>query len=169
MLGGDGPLLATPSLAVDHARFELSRLFDRVGQMLHDLLPAILGGERDALAAIEQQDDEVDTLYGHIISYPGRISEQTLRDARTTELLYRIAIANATESMGDVIETDLVGSGRELLRTGVRISPATAKVIEQFHAEVSNALGFTRIAVIARDPEAASRVVVLGDEAGEDS
>jgi phosphate:Na+ symporter len=156
LLLGPAPLLFAAQLldALDqHASL--------VEEILQAVLPAMLEGDRDALASIAERDDAVDTLYEHIISYLGRISEQRLGDRETAELMHLVSLTNAIENTGDVIETDLVSKGEELVSAGVRISPATAKVIEQFHGEVARALGDARIALAEADSAAARRVVAM--------
>ncbi|TFG94125.1 MAG: Na/Pi cotransporter family protein [Myxococcales bacterium] len=157
----DEALLATPALALQQVHRELERLMQLVEEMLQAVLPAMLEGNREALASIAERDDAVDTLYEHIISYLGRISEQRLGDRETAELMHLVSLTNAIENTGDVIETDLVSKGKELVSAGVRISPATAKVIEEFHGEVARALGDARSALAEGDGAAARRVVAM--------
>ena len=88
-------LLRTPGIALAKARMEMLRMSYRVRSMLEDVLPAMLDGDRDALADVRERDDEVDALHGLILEYLGQISQMQLseeasaprRVVRRTDLL----------------------------------------------------------------------------------
>jgi phosphate:Na+ symporter len=155
----DDSLLTTPAIALDCVRRELVHLGELVQRMLEDVLPAILASDRDALRELQRMDDDVDRLYANIIEYLGRISEGSLTQAETSQLLQLMSIANALESAGDTIETDLVGRRSSHMGDHVSISPATIKVISEFHLEVSRAMQSVVTAIDHRDSESAQRVV----------
>jgi len=157
----DKALLSTPAIALDHARRELVRVGELVERMLAALLPALLTGDRDTLRAVAGMDEDVDRLYHEVIAYLGRISERTLTQPETAELLHLMSIANSLESVGDTVETNLVGRGEGRVAGNVRISAATTKVISEFHEEVSRALAAAVGAVDGRDAEAASEVLEM--------
>ena len=64
-----------------------------------------------ALASIAKMDEEIDTLHRHIIAYLGRVSQVELTEARSRDLIGLMEAANDLESIGDLIETDLVELG----------------------------------------------------------
>jgi phosphate:Na+ symporter len=155
----DLDLLDTPSLALDRARLEILHMGDRVREMLAAVLPAMLGGEREEVEAVSRMDDAVDLLHGHIVTYLGQVSQGELTQAQTQELINLLSTANDLENVGDIIETNLVSLGSQRIARGVRVSPPTRKVIEEFHAAVSKALDAALQAVTQKNEEAA-RVVV---------
>jgi phosphate:Na+ symporter len=155
----DESLLSTPSLALDRARLEILRMGDRVREMLAQILPAMLTGTRESLESIRKQDDAVDTLHGHIVTYLGQISRTALTDSQTRELIKLLEAVNDLENIGDIIETNLVTLGLERIEYGVRVSEPTHKVIEDFHAAVARALDASIQATTQKNEEAA-RVVV---------
>lgn len=154
----DDNLLATPSLALDRVRQEILRLASRVKAMFVDILPAMLTGTRSDLDAVAARDDEVDFLYGEIVAYLGRVSHAPLQEDQTTDLVHLMEIAGDLENIGDVIETNLVGLGRQRLERGVVVSAETRRVLEAFHAEVLHALDAAELAVTQGNVDAA-RVV----------
>jgi phosphate:Na+ symporter len=155
----DDALLDTPSLALEHARREIVRIGEFTASMLEAILPAMLEGDEQALRDVEERDQTIDVLHRHVVAYLGRLSQKGLTDAQTAELLLLLAIANSFESAADVIETDLVRSGRLRADSEVRISPSTAKLIGEFHVEVSRALRGALAAVEAWDSELAGEVI----------
>jgi phosphate:Na+ symporter len=157
----NGALLGTPSLALEQARREIVRTGEIVERMLVALLPAMLTGSRDALGEVEEMDRAIDALYEHIVSYLGELGQTGLTESETRELMHLMELANAIESVGDVIETDLVARGRQRLSDRVLISPATQKVIEEFHGRVVEALHDVVEAVSTRDARRAEQVVAM--------
>ncbi len=72
--------------------------------------------------------------------------------------------ANDLESIGDIIETNLVGLGTRRIDQGISVSEATKRVIEQFHATVAGALNQALLAVTQKNAQAASDVVSMKEE-----
>ena len=60
-------LLHTPSLALDAARHEIKRMGKRVDLMNSAMMPAVLNGNREALQAVREMDEEVDILLSTLL------------------------------------------------------------------------------------------------------
>lgn len=155
----DLDLLGTPTLALDRARLEILHMGDRVREMLAEVLPAMLDGDRERVEAVARMDDAVDLLHGHIVTYLGQVSGGSLTESQSQELIKLLSAANDLENVGDIIETNLVSLGLQRIANGVNVSPSTRKVIEGFHGAVSKALDAALQAVTQKNEEAA-RVVV---------
>ena len=154
----DKELLRTPTLALDRARLELLRMADRVREMLKRILPAVLTGDRWSLLEVETLDDEVDALHGHIITYLGLISQTRLSEQSTQELIDLMEATNDLESIGDLIETNLVGLGLSRVEEGLSVSPATQQVLMELHGVVAEALDLSMMALSQKNADAARRV-----------
>ena len=163
----DEELLSTPSLALDRVRLEVLNMGERVQGMLDGIMPAILTGNRETLATIEQMDDEVDILYEQIISYMGAISKRQLTDQQTQELLALMAAVGDLENIGDTIETNLVVLGNERIDAGVSISEPTRKVLNDFHKVVNKAFSLAVQAVSQSNEQVATMVIAMKDEVSE--
>ena len=157
----DEALLETPSLALERVRLEIGHMGDRVKDMLEQIMPAILNGDRGSLRAVAKIDDEVDILHGYIVTYLGRISQNTLTEEQTHDFINLMAVTNDLENIGDVIETDLVHQGYEGIEQGVSISDATRKILLELHHVVSNAVDMARDAVMENDQIAAQEVIAM--------
>ena len=127
--------------------------------MLEAVAPAMLGGGEEQLTAVQEMDQDIDRLHAGVIDYLGRLSQRTLTGRETTELIHLMSVCNAFESMGDVIESDLVRRGRERLADGVEVSDPTVKVIREVHQSVVDAARNAVLALKDGDPELAGRVV----------
>ena len=157
----DMELLTNPSLALDRARMEILNMGDQVREMMTETLPAVLTGNKESLAEIAEMDNNVDRLYGHIVTYLGKVSKEGLTESESEEFMELMEAANSLESIGDVIETNLVTLGYERIEDEVQISQATREVIEDFHAGVLRALDMSLVAVTQRNPSAAMQVIEM--------
>ncbi|MBL7008240.1 MAG: Na/Pi cotransporter family protein [Planctomycetes bacterium] len=155
----DEDLMSTPSLALDRARLEILHMGDTARDMLQRILPALTTGSEQDLREIEILDDRVDALHGFIVTYLGRISRTRLTDGQTAEFLKLMEAANSLENIGDVVETNLVQLGRSRIEQRLRISDATRRVLQEFHATVVRALDQALLAVTQKNPEAARAVL----------
>jgi phosphate:Na+ symporter len=160
----DEGLVRTPAFALDRARLEMLHMGDRVTSMLDDILPVTLGGDRENLRGFSVRDDEVDQLHGEIVTYLGRVSQETLTEAQKDELLKLMEATNDLENIGDIIETNLVRLGHSRLDDGVHVSAATAAVLEEFHLAVSRALDMALLAVSQKNEAAAAAVIEMKTE-----
>ena len=155
----DEELLETPSLALDRCRLEILHMGDQARAMMTSICPAMLTGTAEELQAVEDMDDRVDALYAQIVEYLGRISRMKLTAGQTDELVRLMSAANELETIGDTIETNLVGMGRARLEAGITISDATTEVIRGFHATVSQGLDIALMAITQKNEEYARQVV----------
>ncbi len=160
----DEELLSTPSLALDRVRLETLHMSERVQEMLDQIMPAILQGERETLLSVKKMDDEVDFLYEQIIDYLGRISKRSLSDSQTEELLRLMEAVGDLENIGDIIETNLVTLGLDRIKAGFSISAPTRKVLTDFHEMVLKAFKIAVQAVSQENEQAAQAVVSMKEE-----
>lgn len=160
----DPELLTTPSLALDRARLEILNMGDQARSMMVAALPAVLTGTRESLSQVSAMDNAVDTLHGHIVTYLGRVSQEGLTEDQSGEFIKLLAAANDLESIGDVIETNLVSLGLQRIDSGVLVSPETTGVIQEFHAATLRALDLALQAVTQKNPTAAAHVIRMKEE-----
>jgi phosphate:Na+ symporter len=155
----DEELLSTPSLALDRARLEILHLGDLVMEMMHQILPAMVSGEKEDLEKIAEMDDGVDLLHGQIVTYLGKISRHTLTEDQTAEFLKLMETTNDLENIGDIIETNLVMLGSDRIDEQVSISEPTQEIIREFHGAVTRALAAAMQAATQKSEEAANVVI----------
>ncbi len=154
-------LLGTPALALDRVRMEVSHMGGVVEEMLDEIMPAILSGDKATLHKIHRRDDEVDILYAQILEYMGQISKGPMTEAQTDELLELMTALGNLENIGDTIETNLVGLGEDRIDAGVSISQPTREVLSNFHTVISSATAKAIEAVAQNDREAAEAVLAM--------
>ena len=160
----DTGLLRTPDIALAKARMEILRMASRVQGMLVDFLPAILDGDIDTMADVEERDDEVDELHGLVLEYLGRISQEKLSEDSSAELVDLLEATNALEAIGDLVETNLIALGYEKIESSVTVSRETRSLIERYHQLVVEAFEMALVAVIQKDQGAARTVTGMKRE-----
>lgn len=160
----DRELLRTPAFALDRARLEMLRMADRIRGMLTAIMPAVLDGPRSRLSDVEAMDDEVDALHAYIIAYLGDISQERLSEDETEELISLMDVTNDLESIGDILETNLVSLGFSRLDQSLAISEATRKVLGEFEAAVAEAFNLSMMALTQKNEEAARKVLSMKSE-----
>lgn len=159
----DEELISTPSLALDRVRLEVLHMGETVQEMLKNIMPAILKGNKESLTAVRDLDDQVDILYEQIVDYMGRISKNTLTDQQTEEFLKLMEAVSDLENIGDTIETNLVDLGFDRIKAGVSISAPTRKVLTGFHQVITKAFMAAVQAVSQNNEEAANVVTSMKD------
>ncbi len=159
----DDSLFDTPSLALDRVRLEIGHIGDRVRDMLGQIMPAILSGDRSALREVARIDDDVDVLHGHVVTYLGKISRKELTEDQTHQFVNLMSAVNDLENIGDVVETDLVHLGNQRISEGVSISPSTRQVLTEVHRAVATATDLAIRAVVENNPDLAREVIDMKD------
>ncbi|QYZ67556.1 MAG: Na/Pi cotransporter family protein [Gammaproteobacteria bacterium (ex Lamellibrachia satsuma)] len=154
----DDELLETPTLALDMARLEIGRAGQQVREMLNQIMPALLGGDRKLLAEIGEMDDKVDVLHEQIVGYLGKLSGERLNQQQTETVLNLMSTINNLENLADLIETDLVGLGYKRLEENLQISPETQRMLNHLHTQVSRAVELALQAVKLQDTNRADQV-----------
>ncbi len=157
----DTELLRTPALALDHCRLELARMARRTQEMVDTALPAVLGGTKQDLINLENMDVEIDSLERQIIQYLGKISTKRLSRSESAEVTALIEATTALESIGDIMETNMVSLGHSRLDQDLVVSEVTRDVIVDFHQTVSSALDLALSALTEQDQAKAKRVVKM--------
>ncbi len=160
----DESLIETPSLALDAARREIVRMGKYVRAVVREAAPAVLSGSQDDLDRIHLLDKDIDVLHSEIVDFLSWVSRRELSRAETANLHDYLNIATMFESIGDVVETDLVKAGEERLKSGIAISPETQELLVLMSKKVLWAIGKARKAVRHDDPELALEVIRAKDD-----
>jgi phosphate:Na+ symporter len=147
----DEDVLGAPALALELAERELVRLGEAVREMVDEVVPTVLHGNAEQLDALGDRDQRVDAIYADLLDYLGAIGQQELTPDQGRELLAAISIASTLETIGDVVENNLVPLGHRRLAEGVLSSPRSARTAAAFHASVAEQLRAAVVALEQRD------------------
>lgn len=155
----DDDVLDTPDVALELSRRELGHLGDEVVAMVDATMPTVLHGSEEALVELEERDQRVDAIHAELLRYLGNIGLHEISDRQSDELLRAISIANDLETIGDVVQTNLVQVGRRRLRDGVVPSEATTEAVGTFHELIADRLRTTVKAITDDDRHLAQEIV----------
>ena len=150
--------MQTPELAFEFVGMELGRLGASALRMVSGSLPPVIHGSREDLDHLEKMDNEVDSLHGALITYLGRLSQENLTDKQSQQLYDYIAAANYLENIGDMIETNLVEIGIQILNQNLQISDSTEEVLQALHEKVCWSVEQAIEALVAFDKNLAAEV-----------
>ncbi|MDJ0784756.1 MAG: Na/Pi cotransporter family protein [Desulfosarcinaceae bacterium] len=154
-------LLVTPALALQRARLETAHMAEILQKMFSGVRRGLLTQNRAALTKVRQMDDQLDILQGEILQYLGAIRTRTLTAEESRELVLTMKAASHLESLGDVIETELVGIGFRSLELGKRPGKTARFLFNMLGARLDTALEEIVNALGQGDQRAASRVLAM--------
>jgi phosphate:Na+ symporter len=157
----DDALIATPSLALERTRYEIGHMGEYVNEMLTHGIPMLLAGDREQIKEISRIDDKVDFLYKEIVAYLGKVSAKQLTDSQARELSNLLSAVNDLESIGDIIETDVVDMAEQCFSNDVHISEATQSVLGGLHTTIAGSVERALHSVAKSDAEAAEGVISM--------
>jgi phosphate:Na+ symporter len=146
-------------MALAATRRELQRMSVSVDHMLVASMPMVLHGDKHSLKTIAKMDNEVDILYKYIVQYLGEMNKRSLNQEESRELSSLLAATNSLESIGDIIETNLIYLGKQRIKNGIEISQETQDLLLQIHAEVIQMVKLSVDAVIEKDFSKARQVL----------
>jgi phosphate:Na+ symporter len=142
-------------------RLEIARMGEIVQQMLTGLRTGWLERDRGKLEEVQMMDDQVDVLESEILKHLGAIRTQSLTEQESTEVALAMKVADGFESVGDVIETDLVRLGYRALDENLQASDAMRVLFSELGDKLSTALDSTIRAVREDDERAADEVLTI--------
>ncbi len=156
--------ISTPSLALDYARLELSRLGSRVALMFQSA-PALADEQpQNTLALLIEKRNQIETLYNHILVYLSRVSRKDLPEELRGRSEALLAIANHYADLAEDISTDLADAITAMHKAGLVVSKPTRELLWGMYEVTLQALGDTAEAIEACDTDIAARVVQMKAE-----
>ena len=128
--------LEQPAMALDQIRRELVHLGSLVRGMLTRTLHVATSGSEREIDNLELADSDVDSIYEAIIRYIGQLSQRDLIGTQPLHLSQYVGIANYLESIGDVIEKDMLSAARKRIRNNMIVGPSTVDKLRAIDDEV---------------------------------
>ena len=160
----DDILVQTPAMALDLVRMELGRLGACAYRMVRETLTPVIRGTRGDLRSLEKLDEDVDRLHAALITFLGRLSQENLSTRQSQRLHVYMTAANYLESIGDLIETNIVEAGLERLNHNIQISGSTEGIFKGLHEKVAWATRTAVQSLVEADVEKALGVVSAKEE-----
>ncbi len=141
----DRTSLESPALALGQATREILHMADHVRSMLRDAHRAFRATDEMLCGEVQAHDDKVDLLNNEIKAFITKLAEQSLNAEESKREIALLAFANELESIGDIIDKNLIDLARKKITLGVEFSKEGwveldayfNKVLENFEIAVS--------------------------------
>jgi len=161
----DEAALEAPSIALENARREIERAGLITLEMMEALRDALEKKNKEQLDDVARRDDEVDILQAAIMAYLGQIRQRMLTEDEGATQQALVAAMMNIESVGDVIETDMVGVVKAYLEGEYEASTKeTQDMVKGLFETVRRSVELVVKAVGQSDQRAAQEVLLLKDE-----
>ena len=157
----DDAALAVPSIALQQVRMELGRVGAITLGMLQDIRPAFQERDMKRLADIARRDDEVDILEVEILSYLGKIHQNSLTEEESRTFQGLMTATDNLENLADVIETDLVFIGHKIAGITSSSGEETRELLLELYATIYTSVEMAVQAVRDNDQQAAESVLMM--------
>lgn len=157
----DDALIETPSLALQNVRFEVARLGEILQEMFHGLREGFLERDRKQFEKVRAMDDQIDVLEGEILRYLGKVRIQSLSEKESSDVAAAMVVADELESVGDVMETDLVNVGYRALDSDAHSTEAMRYLFSQLGDKLAEAIELTVDGIRDLDQRAAGKVLAM--------
>ena len=160
----DKEYLQTPSLALDRLRMEVAHMGEHVVHMIQEAPRAVTAGTRADLQRVCDMDDAVDTLYAAMVGYIRKLGSSELSESESRQLQDLLVITDNLESVGDLIETNLVAQGMRRIEQNLTFSDQTISVLTPLYEAVGESLRDALQAVVDCDGDQAAKVIARKPE-----
>jgi phosphate:Na+ symporter len=137
---------------------------ERVKSMLAAVPAALQEGNREKLRQIRELDDQVDVLRDRIIEYLGMIGRQPLTELQGSTMVGAMTATDDFERIGDLIETDLIDAGNEIIEQKLEPSETTRVILSELFEATYSAVDAAARAIADEDQQAAQEVLAARDE-----
>jgi len=118
----DRAALGVPAMALAQATRELLRMADLAQGMLREGHRAFVENNAALYEAVQKEDDKLDLLNAEIKTYLIRLSGQALTRDESRREIALLAFCNDLETVGDIVERDLMGLAKKKLALRVEFS-----------------------------------------------
>ena len=155
----DETFLKLPSMALQHVQMELTRLGEQVQDIVRKGAPVAISGRTEDIAALLDQDREIDRLATSILHYIGQLSQEEPSEHESRQMLDLAQIIASLEGINEVVTTNLTSAGQQRLAEGLDLARFRNEHTARFADAVIRYLG-QAIETIGRPDAAKSAQVV---------
>lgn len=155
----DPSVLNTPALAIGQATREMLRMADITQEMYRATLVAFTRDDEDVVDRIEELENHLDGLNQAIKLYLTRMSETAMTPAQHREEMGILIIINEMESIGDIIDKNLMELAKKKIYKGLRFSDDGMKEVIALHQLIGQHLEMVITALTTRNAELAQQVI----------
>lgn len=129
-------LLEMPPMAIDAVRQEVIHLGERVGRLLNVAVPAILDGRAASLDALQAEEALIDDHHAEITLFVEKLLLPELAPDVCRTAVDLVESADYLESIGDLIEKEMIPLCRRQIERGTELDPHTRERLGALAAAV---------------------------------
>ncbi len=184
----DESCITTPSVAINLARAEVSRMAKLLGRMLRAVIIPFISDERlisqevsskdeakflvkeipkrdqifpqlTLLEGIDMREEKIDFLEEKIRDYLANVSRQELSSDQANEIYGMISITNDMERIGDIIHRDMIPLISKKKKLNVDFSEEGKEELMIYHENVCRQIHSLEKAIAELNPEKALKIV----------
>ena len=148
-----------PAVALERVRLELERISEKVTAMIRDSMPTLTVGTRERIQALQQRDNEIDSLVDAVSLYLRQLTTMHLVDPQPMQVYRYFGAANYLENIADIVETGIVSDSYKRLQHQLVISEATEEQLKNIYKELYHAAQVTMEALLENDRDKAQQVI----------
>ncbi|MEM6334500.1 MAG: Na/Pi cotransporter family protein [Planctomycetota bacterium] len=130
----------SPVLALGLSQKEVLHAGEIVRGMLRDLWTALQNNDTELAKKVRSADNRVDTLEGEIRRFLTESIQEDCDPDQREEKMNQLRYVNELETIGDIIDQNLVGLVLKKIRLGVNFSSRTWAELNEFYVKVSENL-----------------------------
>jgi phosphate:Na+ symporter len=157
-------MIAIPAMALERVRFEIGHMGEIISEMISRLDEGFLEQNKRKFDEVMMLDDKVDVLNDAILVYLSEVRQQSLTDQQSDVFQRLMSAAVNLEGLADVIEDELVSTGREFLDLELRPSETTRLLLREFAGQIILAVNGVIRSICENDETAAAGVIAQKDE-----
>jgi phosphate:Na+ symporter len=164
----DDKAISTPAMSIDLARNEISRMSKIFGRMLEAIIEPFKSNDPQQdkkypqlslVEGIEMREDKLDFLEEHIVAYLRKIGRQELSVRQIREVYGMMSIVNDIESIGDIIEKNMIPLIAKKLALNTDFSEEGKEELDIFHTKVCKQVSRLKEAFSELNPEIARSIM----------
>ena len=160
----DEELVTVPSMALERVRLEIGHMGEIITEMFSTLREGIVTGDGAKCDGVLAMDDQVDILHDAVLEYLSETRQQPLTDSQSSEFQSLMSAVINLENLADVMETELLEIGKDLIELDIRPSDASRKILLELGDRVEQSIRNVVRAVREEDQKAAEAVITVKDE-----
>lgn len=155
----DPTALESPALALGQGTREVLHMADHVRAMLRDAHRVIMEPTEALCQQVSSRDDKVDLLNSEIKNYLTKLSELALNADESRREIALLTLANDLETIGDIIDKNLVELAKKKLALGVDFSKDGRVELNDFFNKVTENLEIAIAAFTGQDRALAEQLL----------
>jgi phosphate:Na+ symporter len=155
----DRAALGVPAMALAQATREVLRMADVAQGMLRNGHRVFIQNDSAMIEAVQKEDDKLDLLNTEIKTYLVRLSGQALTRVESRREVALLSFSNNLETIGDILERNLMGLAKKKLELHVEFSKEGAVELEKMAQSVLESFQIAVAAFTGHDRMLAEQLV----------